>query len=68
MQRIQKSGYEAPDISFFVPSLADQLGEREANHVEPGKREGKWQPRWTILFSLTAGGLLWAGIVLLIRL
>ena len=67
MQRTQKSGYQAPDISFFVPSLADQLEERESTRVEKEVREAKWQPRWTILFSLSAGVLMWAEIVWLIR-
>ena len=68
MQRVRKSGYEAPDISLFVPSLAGRLDERESNRVEKATREAKWQPRWTILFSLSAGVLLWAGIGLLLRL
>ena len=25
MQEIRKAGYQAPDISFFVPTLADQI-------------------------------------------
>ena len=68
MERIQKSGYEAPDISLFVPSLTGQLDDRASNHVEIATQQAKWQPRWTILFSLSAGVLLWAGIGFLLRL
>jgi hypothetical protein len=60
MQEIRKAGYQAPDISFFVPTLADQIKERSANHSQESK--APWQPRWTILFSLGAGIALWGAI------
>ena len=65
MQRIRKAGYRAPNISFFVPSLAEELNERDANQSR--QEEARWQPRWTILFSLGAGAALWAGIFWLVR-
>ncbi|HWY60329.1 MAG TPA: hypothetical protein VNW15_00360 [Rhizomicrobium sp.] len=66
MRRAEKAEFQAPDISFFVPNLTDQLGEREANRAREAEREARWQPRWTILFSLGAGVALWAGIAWLV--
>jgi hypothetical protein len=68
MRRTQKAEFQAPDISFFGPSLADQLYEREGNSPWDNKQPAKWQPRWTILFSLSAGVALWTGIIWLIHL
>jgi hypothetical protein len=66
MRRAQKAEFQAPDLSFFVPSLADQRNERGAG--QDSDREARWQPRWTILFSLGAGVALWAGIAWLVGL
>ena len=63
MRRAEKAELQSPDLSFFVPRLADQLGEREAK-----PREARWQPRWTILFSLGSGLVLWAGLAWLVGL
>ena len=60
MQEIRKAGYQAPDLSFFVPTLAEQGRERDASKAPAQK--APWQPRWTILFSLSAGMALWAVI------
>jgi hypothetical protein len=60
MQELRKAGYQAPDVSFFVPGLTDQLKERAA-HPAAGEK-APWQPRWTILFSLGAGMTLWLAI------
>jgi hypothetical protein len=68
MRRTQKADFQTPDISFFVPSLADQIDERESLHARENEAEARWQPRWTILFSLAGGLTLWAGIIWLIRL
>jgi hypothetical protein len=57
MQELRKVGYQAPDVSLFVPGLSDQLKERAAN-----QDQARWQPRWTILFSLSAGMALWLAI------
>jgi hypothetical protein len=60
MQELRKAGYQTPDVSFFVPGLSDQLKERAAHPAEADK--ARWQPRWTILFSLSAGLALWLAI------
>jgi len=65
MQEIRKASYQATDMSLFVPSLADQLDAQEASHAH--REKAPWQPRWTILFSLTAGVALWGVIVWLVR-
>ncbi|HVZ27834.1 MAG TPA: hypothetical protein VG798_04185 [Rhizomicrobium sp.] len=59
MQELRKAGYQTPEVSFFVPGLADQLKERAAH---PAAENASWQPRWTILFSLSAGMALWLAI------
>jgi hypothetical protein len=66
MQRIRKVEYQAPNISLFLPSLAADLEEGYANQAI--ERDRRWQPRWTILFSLAMGSALWAGIFWLIGL
>jgi hypothetical protein len=48
--------------------MADDLPEQETDRVRNEYREARWQPRWTILFSLGAGLVLWTGIIWLIRL
>ena len=68
MHRIQKTEYRAPDISFFVPSLSDEFDERISDQPADNKKRSRWQPRWTIWFSLGAGTGLWAVIIWLIRL
>jgi hypothetical protein len=60
MQEVHKAGYQAPDLSFFVPSRGEELGKRETELARLQK--APWQPRWTILFSLSAGLGLWAFI------
>jgi hypothetical protein len=68
MHRIQKTEYRTPDISFFVPSLADQFEDPVSNQAKADVQQSRWQPRWTIWFSLGAGLGLWAAIIWLIRL
>jgi hypothetical protein len=68
MQNLSQFKSKVSDILLIVPSLHDELGNREARRIGSEESNSDWELRWAILFTGSVSVVLWAGIGILVWL